>query len=204
MAAFGSLRHCRTEPALRTSETGGRGTDRKSARAQEGQRERERDGDAANLERRCTCARVHRVVREYQPAGWQGSREQSPVRRGSPRARVSFVARPFVRPYVRAYPWRGFPCVPAATVAFFSFSFSFPDSIVIAAHVHTYVRSFVRSSVWERVTLCLSARAWHFILEHDTCPREVSIVCSASSSASLHHRSSRSRALIRKIGRAHV
>lgn len=32
-----------------------------------------------------------RYTIEYQPAGWQGSREQSPVRRGTPRGLSSFV-----------------------------------------------------------------------------------------------------------------
>lgn len=59
---------------------------------------RRRQSGRAREERvaRASAAVAHTI--EYQPAGWQGSREQSPVRRGTPR---ESVRRLFVRTCVR-------------------------------------------------------------------------------------------------------
>lgn len=94
----------------------------------------------------------------------------------------SFV-RPSVRLYVRVYVLvaRVRLSVSATTVISF-LSFFLPLFLVPDRDHRTSVHTFFRSSVWECVTSCLSARAWYLILGHDTYPHEASIVCSASSS----------------------
>lgn len=95
---------------------------------------------------------------------------------------LSFV-RSSVRLYVRVYVLvaRVRLSVSATTVISF-LSFFLPLFLVPDRDHRTSAHTFFRSSVWECVTSCLSARAWYLILGHDTYPHEASIVCSASSS----------------------
>lgn len=176
-ATFGSLRHCRTEPALTTND----GREKLRARGLKSERERDKSGVAVgqpqarrrrgeSREEVYVCEDTPRVAREYQPAGWQGSREQSPVRRGIPRARVSFVrshvrsfVRSSVRPCARIYSWRGFfTRVPAATVAL---PFSLLSLFFLIPSCSPHIRTFVRSRLAPHSrTRHLSPRSEHRLL----------------------------------------